>query len=831
VLGGAAAVPPALADSTVCAAMRYVAWAPTGGAMPSVATAIGGAIKGPSKLRPGLMVGAVVMACCLASGVLRSSGPQATREAPPKSGAVRAGAIAWGEAVDGLQLGLALADDGRPARLGESTNFVVWARNLRGQPAKLTYRAGWFYSSPPVVIDGNGQPAKVALPPMVEDVPIFDADGKKVAAPPQQREWPALELSVGPGESLELTAVAVALAPAADEGPVDRPTARLTPGAWRFRFRGISTSHPGLETGPGEIVVGRAAASGDEPTAGPLTAAAKRLVGSWQVENGGAGPTYHADGTGRNPDGSRFEWRLEGDVMVARRLPAQGRPGDWSRYVILFSRDAREYRLLLDKEYRFLRLVPGGEGGERRTEEGRSFPRRQVPKEDRGDAPEPAVREPGPGRGEVRTAPAGGRIDVGPNVHVSKANAGIFHAEVVLAADPTDARRLVAASMYQPPPVDLSAPKVVIYASSDGGRTWTPTLERKDANPASLADPAFAWGASDSLFFVNMWAPSLGRLNQAGCLQVIRSPDGGRTWGPVTTIGEYHDRPFLALDRSGGKHHGRLYCLTHRGLLVSTDSGRSFGPTRTWARRPGYIAYGSGNPLVFADGTLIVLDNNNQRETDRDRDRNYLGVRTSRDGGESFSEEVVVAEYRGAGYPTAASSPAHTPWPDRIHVVWQEVLPRGRRCVAYAHSKDRGATFSEPKVLSEQDEARGDHEAFVPSIAVNEAGVVAVAWYDTRGLQLDEAGWNLRLRASLDGGETWPPSTRLTEFPTLKDGKTRRRLMGVGHTAGLAADAAGVFHGLWLDGRGGVLQVYTAAVTVGPLHVSVAGSARTSGPS
>jgi hypothetical protein len=36
----------------------------------------------------------------------------------------------------------------------------------------------------------------------------------------------------------------------------------------------------------------------------------------------------------------------------------------------------------------------------------------------------------------------------------------------------------------------------------------------------------------------------------------------------------------------------------------------------------------------------------------------------------------------------------------------------------------------------------------------------------------------------------------------------------LGDTAGLAADAVGTFHPLWVDKRTGVLQVFTAKVSV-----------------
>jgi hypothetical protein len=44
-------------------------------------------------------------------------------------------------------------------------------------------------------------------------------------------------------------------------------------------------------------------------------------------------------------------------------------------------------------------------------------------------------------------------------------------------------------------------------------------------------------------------------------------------------------------------------------------------------------------------------------------------------------------------------------------------------------------------------------------------------------------------------------------------GRDSFRFMG-GDTAGLAADAAGVFHPVWVDNHTGVPQVWTSAITV-----------------
>jgi len=63
---------------------------------------------------------------------------------------------------------------------------------------------------------------------------------------------------------------------------------------------------------------------------------------------------------------------------------------------------------------------------------------------------------------------------------------------------------------------------------------------------------------------------------------------------------------------------------------------------------------------------------------------------------------------------------------------------------------------------------------------------------------------------------------QVTTVSTLNTPERRKRFpIGVrgtsiqpGHTAGLAADANGIFHPLWIDGRTGINQVFTADVTV-----------------
>src|SRR5689334_20542634 len=89
------------------------------------------------------------------------------------------------------------------------------------------------------------------------------------------------------------------------------------------------------------------------------------------------------------------------------------------------------------------------------------------------------------------------QIAVGPNVQVSRAADQITHHEILMAADPSDAKHLIACSMMGPLP-DGKRPAAV-YASFDGGNSWSRTLTENERNVNS--DPACAFGIDGFAYF------------------------------------------------------------------------------------------------------------------------------------------------------------------------------------------------------------------------------------------------------------------------------------------------------------------------------------------
>jgi hypothetical protein len=454
----------------------------------------------------------------------------------------------------------------------------------------------------------------------------------------------------------------------------------------------------------------------------------------------------------------------------------------------------------------------------------------------------PATGQPPEGKDPPTPSPVRTSLDkvalrVGANTHVSKANEGIHHTESVVAAHPTDAARLFIAAMYDR--------GVAGYCSDDGGKSWRISLARKgapgkDDQQEFVCDPAAAFGPDGGLHFVcvRYWYSKKGRGPKfgdpdVGQLEFLCSTDADRTWGPPKSIPTFTDRPWLAIDCTEGKYRGRLYCFatTNKPVLhVSEDGGKTFAKPVFWPVKAG-ITPRPVTPAVLSDGTVVLLCGLNPGTL-----RIPLITLLSRDGGASLQEGPTIAVYRLDSeyfhFPQLAADTTMGKYRDRLYAVWNDgaLIDRTRRPqtrILFSCSKDKGRSWSEPQVLSEQPttpEGGKDYGAFLPSIAVNKDGVVAVSWYDRRGLSdgADDkgaegprypCGWNLRLRVSFDGGETWPPSVQVNERSAGKE-------TGVGaalrESAGLAADAIGNFHPVWIDDRTGKRQVWTATVRVGP---------------
>ena len=170
--------------------------------------------------------------------------------------------------------------------------------------------------------------------------------------------------------------------------------------------------------------------------------------------------------------------------------------------------------------------------------------------------------------GNVGFRESAAQISVGTNVQVSRDAANVTHHEVLMAADPADAKRLIACSMIGPLPNGKRPASV--YASFDGGASWTRVLTEDERMYST--DPACTFGINGSAHFAIM-SSTRGR-NPVRLLKSYYSNDGGKTWTPSKLPGgstDSIDREFVVVDTTSGPHRD-AFIFTHNFLSMASTT-------------------------------------------------------------------------------------------------------------------------------------------------------------------------------------------------------------------------------------------------------------------
>ena len=441
------------------------------------------------------------------------------------------------------------------------------------------------------------------------------------------------------------------------------------------------------------------------------------------------------------------------------------------------------------------------------------------------------------------------QFDVSPSVQVSGAHPADVHYEVCAAIDPRNSLHLIAASFRYAPD---GRTRTVIYASTDGGKTWRASLD--SAALDYTGDPSCAYGPDGAAYYTaSLLLPSAAR--DARRMLLFRSPDGGATWDPPDSL-TYTDRESLVVDTTGGPHNGRIYVVGSNRIprgspgdvvaFYSTDRGRTFaGPGKRPGFGQGYQTASASNAAIAADGTMAVIFPQSSRQSSE------MHIALSTDGGASLTAGAAIAPHIVAGarkgaaqnnlneVPALAIDCSESLYRNRVYAAWVEGVS-GRGQIYFAWSADLGKTWSKARAINDNPPGDGTSQ-FMPSVAVNRDGVVAVTWYDRRN-HPDNLGWDVRLTASPDGGETFAPSvpistggmnfredTYLGPFRERERGVTNNQGRGQhlsvaitnflfmgGDYAALLADSAGKFHAFWVDNHSGTGQIWTAVIGLAP---------------
>lgn len=324
-------------------------------------------------------------------------------------------------------------------------------------------------------------------------------------------------------------------------------------------------------------------------------------------------------------------------------------------------------------------------------------------------------------------------------------------------------------------PGDVEGAEPAMAAAPDGGVyvAWV------NHGPKSQGDVMLARFSSDGAV-------------QGSAVRVNSQPGAATAWrGDPPTIAVAADKTVFVgwtarVDSESG-HATDIY------LSASRDEGRTFGAAIKVNddQRPG--VHGMHSLAAGKDGRIYVawLDERNivaEPAMDPKMNKGTGGhhmesnrevfIASSSDGGRTFSTNKRVAGNVCPCCKTALAIAAD----GRVYLSWRQVLPGDFRHIAVASSTDQAQTFSEPKIVSDDQWMIPGCPVSGAAMSVSNDGALRVLWYSDG--KNGETG--LYSSESKDAGRSFGPRTLVSK------GETRGTPVLLSNANGLAAVWGGV---------------------------------------
>ena len=421
----------------------------------------------------------------------------------------------------------------------------------------------------------------------------------------------------------------------------------------------------------------------------------------------------------------------------------------------------------------------------------------------------------------------GGAVAASPSassggpVHDVSNTPGMAEGEESIAVNPTDSNDIIVGSNQWQPWTQATSMQYTgtgpsglglcaVWSSHDGGTTWSGgTISEDGVGPLSAAklaalrarpvvrgappefrDPGNIFAGDQNVVFdrhgtAYLECMEFGTRTGTIIVDVRRSHDGGRTWAapvralvvddPLIQI----DRPWLAVDDTGGPRDGTIYLvwetIAYQAWLPavyernSTDGGRTWGPIVRVDDSGSRAMWDPRNePAIGADGTLYIVYDSAIYVSPDPLEPQYtpisLVVARSADGGRTFQKTIAEPNVRRTQDPdeeevyfqeTISGFAADPLRPGRIAVAWPDTR-EGPARILLRDSVDGGRTWSGIQDISDDPVGNGNNHDHVALTYLPDGRVMAV-WRDRRccgGSFKDPFGnsWELFARA-VDIGE------------------------------------------------------------------------------
>jgi len=390
----------------------------------------------------------------------------------------------------------------------------------------------------------------------------------------------------------------------------------------------------------------------------------------------------------------------------------------------------------------------------------------------------------------ITIAPTHALPIVGPNVDITSSNDSAERQQVepTIAVDPHNPSVVVAGAQDYRLLSTGGHRWHGYYRSVDGGQTWSVMLlpgYPGDSSPQGLAsplhgaylaisDPVLTFDRSGNVYYAGITAAA-SFITSGFNLFVAKFTNDGADYAFTTLLPPslYHfaDKPWIAVDTSGGPRDGTVYVTYDTfslsggvigaidagdALIRSADGGVTYSSPRLAIRQ----GFASG-VTVDAQGRVFV----SSLTPGFSRRSSNIAVAVSNDGGVTFHGHEIATSASPAPSPLPGNSFRYFLLPQiaadnhAVYVVWDD-YGRGNSNVMFTESTDGGVSWTIP--LQVNDVITGQH--FFSTISVS-GGTISIAWYDSRLGQLSSGtitALDVFYANSKDGGLTFSPNLRIT---------------------------------------------------------------------
>lgn len=422
-----------------------------------------------------------------------------------------------------------------------------------------------------------------------------------------------------------------------------------------------------------------------------------------------------------------------------------------------------------------------------------------------------------------------------PNQNIS--NGFVFDGEPYLAVNPQNNQHIVVAWMgYKLNELIVIKTRV----STDGGNSWSTTTSIPHIFSGNQsADPSIQFDHLGNVYISFIDYDAANFTN--GADYVVKSTDGGLTWGAAAEVANISDcpnkfcidRPWMEIDQTSGPNQGTIYVTTMNAdhnvsapynpyLSVSTDGGSTF-------RNPRFLDttnYLSGNsipqpmpsPAIGADGIFYAAYPSYEASQSL-----YATVimASSDDGGNSLNHEFIYYGGSGTGVTDVYAKKGSlffTDKSDANHLAMIVLAEyNGDADVFFTESFDKGTNWSTLERVNQDADSNGVLQDLIWA-DFNSNGDLAITWRDRRNS--GNSGYNqptqiysaIRLKDSTTFNELIL-SDQVVQHDTILNGK--------GNDFMCAELVGDTLYAVWGDVRTSKLNIFMSKTNINDAYSSI----------